>query len=216
MQPWLRFPSKVDQQRRQHECIHNLRDTLMLRRNFLRWFSTSFLPFFLPQFARARTAGLEESETSLLLEVAAVVLPSSFGRTWSDEIGTQFLRWTQGYKAGADAGYGYGFPHPQALPANPATAYADQLRQLDTAATAKGGPFAKLNAGAKREIIAEALAQSKVDRIPPRPNGRHVATDLLAFFYNSADGQDFLYDVAIKRDDCRGLSTSTQRPQSLS
>ena len=42
----------------------------------------------------------------------------------------------------------------------------------------------------------------------------HLA-DLLAFFYNSAEGEDFLYGVAIKRDDCRGLEHSTDRPARL-
>jgi hypothetical protein len=188
----------------------------MLRRNFFRWLSTSFIPFLFPRFARAQARGLGNSETPLVLEVARVVLPGSLGRARAEEIGKQFVRWTRGYKAGADAGYGYGFPKVQVMPANPATGYPEQLGALQTAASAKGGSFASLEAGAKREIIAAALEQAKVDRIPQRPNGKHVAADLLAFFYNSADGQDFLYDAAIKRDDCRGLSTSAQRPRSLS
>jgi hypothetical protein len=188
----------------------------MLRRNFFRWLSTSFIPFFFPRFTRAQAGGLGDSETPTLLEVAAVVLPGSLGRARTDEIAKQFVRWTQGYKAGADAGYGYGFPKVEVLPANPAADYRDQLHALETAASAKGGSFASLDAGARREIITAALDHAKVDRIPPRPNGKHIAADILAFFYNSADGQDFLYSAAIKRDDCRGLSTSAQRPQSLS
>lgn len=188
----------------------------MLRRNFFRWLCTTVIPFFIPRFSRAQAGSLSDSDTPMLLEVAAMVLPSSLGRARTDEVGKQFIGWTRGYKAGADAGYGYGFPKVEVLAANPAANYPDQLRALETAATTKGGRFASLDAGAKREIIADSLQQAKLDRIPQRPNGQHVAADLLAFFYNSANGQDFLYGVAIKRDDCRGLASSAQRPQSLS
>ena len=54
-----------------------------------------------------------------------------------------------------------------------------------------------------------------IDRIPQRPNGKHVAADLLSFFYGSSEGEDFLYGVAIRRDDCRGLADSAQRPARL-
>ncbi len=67
----------------------------------------------------------------------------------------------------------------------------------------------------RAESVQKALEDAKVDRIPNRPNGRHIATDLLAYFYGSADGEDFLYNAAIKRDECRGLDTSTKRPPAL-
>ena len=35
-------------------------------------------------------------------------------------------------------------------------------------------------------------------------------------FMGRAEGEDFLYDAAIRRDDCRGLDTSGKRPASLS
>jgi hypothetical protein len=74
----------------------------------------------------------------------------------------------------------------------------------------------KLDAASKRVAVEKALADAKIDRIPQRPNGHHVASDLLAYFYNSADGEDFLYGVAIKRDDCRGLADSGKRPEKVS
>lgn len=100
---------------------------------------------------------------------------------------------------------GYGFPRVQSLPGNPAAQYAAQLRELAP----------KLTAG-KREAIAAALETARVDRIPQRPNGKHVASDLMSYFYTSSDGEDFLYGVAIKRDDCRGLADSADRPHAWS
>lgn len=188
----------------------------MLRRNFFRWVSMSILPLIRPRWMRAQADGLAAGDVSMLHELSKVVLPTSVGPARRDQIVERFAEWTRNYKAGADAGYGYGFPHLEVLPANPATHYPEQLRQLETAAAAKGSSFAKLDAAGKREMVAAALEQAQIDRIPSRPNGKHVAADLLAFFYNSADGQDFLYNAAIKRDDCRGLSTSAQRPAPLS
>jgi hypothetical protein len=187
----------------------------MLRRNFFRWLSTSIIPFLLPKFARAQASGLTDGESPAVVELAAVVLPSSLGRTKTDEIAKEFVRWTQEYKPGADAGYGYGFPKVQVLGPNPAANYPAQLQQLESAAAAKGASFSGLSAEAKRSIVAEALQQVRIDKMPSRPDGKHIASDLLAFFYNSADGQDFLYNAAIKRDDCRGLKTSGERPRSL-
>jgi hypothetical protein len=103
----------------------------------------------------------------------------------------------------------------QVLGANPSTSYPSQLKQLETAAAAKGGSFAALPVDAKRAIVADALQQARIDKIPPRPNGKHIASDMLSFFYNSADGQDFLCNAAIRRDDCRGLESSAERPRSL-
>jgi hypothetical protein len=188
----------------------------MLRRNFVRWAWGGLLPLIRPRWVRAQAAGLGTGDAPMLREVASAVLPASFGAARATEIAERFAKWTRNYKPGADAGYGYGFPHLEVLSANPATHYPDQLKQLETAAAAKGPSFAKLDPAAKRDLVAAALEQAQIDRIPSRPNGKHVAADLLAFFYNSADGQDFLYDAAIKRDDCRGLSSSGRRPAPLS
>jgi hypothetical protein len=140
-------------------------------------------------------------------ELASVVLPASLGRSRTDEIADNFVRWFRGYKAGAEVSSGYGFPRAQLTGPLPSTHYADQLRQL---------ALTRLDAASKRAAVEKALDAAKIDRIPQRPNGKHVASDLLAYFYGSADGEDFLYGVAIKRDDCRGLADSNKRPARLS
>ena len=135
----------------------------MLRRRFFRWISAGVLPLFFPRFSRAPPAGVAASEMPLLLEIAAVVLPSSLGRRRCDEIAQQFAAWTQNYKSGADAGYGYGFPHPQVLPHNPADRYPAQLRQLEETAGSKGSSFQSLELARKREILIEALETANID-----------------------------------------------------
>jgi hypothetical protein len=139
-------------------------------------------------------------------DLASVVLPASLGRSRTDQIADNFVRWFRDYKAGAEVSSGYGFPRTQVTAPNPSTHYVEQLRQLD---------LTKLDVAAKRAAVANALEAAKIERIPQRPNGKHVAADLLAYFYGSADGEDFLYGVAIKRDDCRGLADSGKRPARL-
>lgn len=155
-----------------------------------------------PRWARAQ--GLPSDLEPAVHELAFVVLPGSLGKQRCDNIAGGFVRWVRDYKPGAEIASGYGFPRTQVIGPNPASHYGEQLRQLN---------LAKMEGtAAKKATVAQALEDAKIDRIPQRPNGKHVAADLLAYFYNSADGEDFLYGVAIKRDDCRGLENSAKRP----
>ena len=157
----------------------------MKRRHFL-----TIAAIFAPRWARAQEV------SPAIHDLAKVVLPTKVD---SKKVADDFVKWIREYRAGAEVASGYGNPRTQSLPANPSVNYAEQLRAL-------GSPIT-------RAAVETALAS--FDRLPQRPNGKHVAADLLAFFYNSADGEDFLYGVAIKRDDCRGLGNSTDRPARL-
>ena len=144
---------------------------------------------FAPRWARAQEVAPG------IRELAKIVLPGKV----ADKTAEQFIQWIRDYKPGAEIASGYGNPRTQVVGPNPSMHYAEQLRAL-------GSPIT-------RSAVESALGS--FDRVPPRPNGKHVAADLLSFFYNSADGEDFLYGVAIKRDDCRGLANSSDRPARL-
>ncbi len=152
----------------------------------------------------------------MLNEVSAVALPASLGQKRVAAVTVHFQEWIQGYPAGADAGYGYGHPRPRVLGPNPSAHYEQQLRELSAAAGAKGAAFNQLSDADKRAIVADALVKAKVTSLPSSPNGQHIVADLLSFFYNSSAGEDFLYNAAIKREDCRGLSSSGRPPARLS
>jgi hypothetical protein len=139
-------------------------------------------------------------------ELAAVVLPASLGRAGTDKIADNFLQWIREYREGVNMASGYGHPRTQTVPPDPSRDYAAQLSALG---------LAKLDAAAKRGAVERALDSAKIDRIPPRPDGRHVAADLLAFYFGSSAGEDLLYNAAIRRDQCRGLDNSGQRPAAL-
>jgi hypothetical protein len=183
----------------------------MLRRPFFQWMLAALAPGFFPRLLRAQLKSFSESDIATLREVAAVVLPTALGRTRTDRIADDFAEWVRDYKAGAEVSTGYGFPSLRSLPPNPSKNYAEQLAQLNA-----GGSFVSLDAGAKKEAIAAALRQSGLDRLPPRPNGKHIAADLMSYFYLTGEGQDFLYGAAINADDCSGLASSAARPAPLS
>jgi hypothetical protein len=168
----------------------------MRRRNFFQRIWVGAAALIAPRWARS------QQMDQPMRELAAVVLPTSIGRERTDKVAADFLVWIRDYKPAAEVSSGYGHPRTQVLGPNPAAHYAGQLSALGSPVT--------------REAVEKALVEMKLDRIPPRPNGRHVVSDLLAFFYSSADGEDLLYDAAIRRDDCRGLASSGKRPARLS
>jgi hypothetical protein len=175
---------------------------IMQRRGFFKRTFLGVAALVAPRWLRAQMLPPEAQ----MRELASVVLPASLGQTRIDKVAADFLVWLRDYKPGAPMPSGYGFPRTQVVGPYPATHYAEQLEQLG---------LSGLDAAGKRAAIEKALQETKVDRIPPRANGQHIASDLMAFFYGSSDGEDFLYGVAIKRDDCRGLENSGERPAAL-
>jgi hypothetical protein len=171
----------------------------MQRRTFFKSLASNLTIALLPKWSRAQLAAADQGAS--IQSIALIVLPTSLGAKRIGEVAAAFETWLGGYKAGADAGYGYGFTKLAVTGPDPALHYPDQLKQLDAAASAKGGSFASLNPATS---------------IPNRPNGKHVAADLMAYFYSSSDGIDFCYDAAIRISDCRGLASSTKRPDRLS
>lgn len=168
----------------------------MQRRSFFKTVWTGVLAI-----VAARRAPAQQINVEAMRELAGVILPASLGRERIEKTADNFIQWLRDYKPGAQIASGYGHPRTQVTGPNPAANYAEQLAAL-------GSPIT-------RESVEKALDAAKVDRIPQRPNGRYVAADLLAFFYGSADGEDFLYNAAIRRDDCRGLANSGRRPARL-
>lgn len=168
----------------------------MQRRSFFQRGLSGILAFFASRRARAQAADLERFQ-----ELGSVVLPSSLGRKKTDKIAGDFVQWFRDYKPGAEISSGYGHPATHVIGPNPSANYAEQLRAL-------GSPIT-------RDAVEKALENAKIDRLPQRPNGKHVAADLIAYFYGSSEGEDFLYNAAIKRYECRGLDTSGKRPASL-
>jgi hypothetical protein len=159
----------------------------------------------LPLGGGAQTPAADDLDLRTLHAIAEVVLPSELGDAGRRATVDAFVRWLREYKEGADLDHGYGFTRIRQTGPSPAAAYAAQLAAL-------GDRFAGLPLPERRAAIESAIAAAKIERLPTRPNGGHVATDLMGFYFNSSSAADLCYRANIGRDLCRGLAGSEQAP----
>ena len=149
--------------------------------------------------------------------IGDAVLPSELGASGRAEVVKAFVRWIREYHEDADMDHGYGFTRIRRTGPSPVRRYPAQLAALDRAAAQRkpGGSLASLPIGDRRAVIADALRDATIDRLPGRPSGGHIASDLMAFYFNSSDAHDLCYEARIGRDTCRGLPGSERPPESL-
>ena len=159
-------------------------------------------------------------DAAMLQAIGEAVLPTELDAAGRARVVDDFLRWIREYREGAETDHGYGFTRIRSTGASPASKYPEQLVALDRAAsatkpTANGKAFVALDVEARRAVIAAALAEAKIERLPPRPNGAHIAADLMGFYFGSSAAADLCYRAKIGRDDCRGLEGSESPPPAL-
>jgi gluconate 2-dehydrogenase subunit 3-like protein len=148
-----------------------------------------------------------------LAAIAEVVLPSEADRQAAV---AGFTAWIANYKEGADTDHGYGNTRVRSTGPSPARNYPAQLAALDAQAKAGGAAsFAAASLDQRRAIIENALVAAKIERLPGRPGGVHVAADLMGHYFNSSAAADLCYRAAIGRDTCRGLAGSEKKPAAL-
>jgi hypothetical protein len=157
---------------------------------------------------RAQTTTLSAADVTRLRAVADVVLPQEIGAAGRSRAVDQFVVWLQNYRAGAETDHGYGFPRLRRTAASPAAKYAGQLHAL-------GATFPELALAERSRVVEAAIGAAGMQRLPGRPDGTHVATDLMAFYFNSIEANDLCYRAHIGRDTCRGLEGSENRPAPL-
>jgi hypothetical protein len=144
--------------------------------------------------------------------LADTVLPQAIGADGRARALTRFMSWVRDYRPGADGDHGYGHTRLRTLPPSPATRYPAHLDDLDRRA---GGGFAALPLAERQRVVREAIGAAKVEALPGRPNGGHVATDLMAHYFKGPDANDRAYGRRIMRGACRDLEGSEQRPAEL-
>jgi hypothetical protein len=145
-----------------------------------------------------------------LAAIAEVVLPAEADRTAAV---AAFTQWTANYKEGADTDHGYGNTRVRSTGPSPARNYPAQIAALEAAAKAKGAAgFAAASLDQRRAIVEAAIADANVERLPARPTGAHIATDLMGHYFNSAAASDLCYRADIGRYACLGLPGSGKKP----
>jgi hypothetical protein len=161
----------------------------MQRRTLLGWLASLGI-------GRAQTFPGDRAEH--LRALARVVLPSEIDAAKTAD---SFAAWVRGYREGAEMDHGYGFTRLRSKSALPVSSYLAQLAALGTHPTS--------------ESVAAALDAAKITDLPRTPDGRHIAADLMAFYFRSSDANDLCYRAAIGRDQCRGLAGSENAPREL-
>jgi hypothetical protein len=150
-----------------------------------------------------------------LRALAPVALPASLGRRAIGLLVDRFLDRLSGHRDGVEMDYGYGRPVLRRTPESPAPRYAEQLAALEHAAQGQGQSFARLSPEAKRTLLEGALREAKVEQLPDLPDGRHIVSDLMAFYFQSSEANDLCYRAHVGRETCRPLATVTRRPRPL-
>jgi len=138
-----------------------------------------------------------------LRSLAAVVLPSEIGAERIETTAAAFERWVREYRWGAEMDHGYGFTRLRSKPALPVTNYIQQLRELRLEG----------DADSRRAAVEASLTRASIMALPQTPDGRHVVSDLMAFYLRSSEANDVCYRAHIGRDECRGLEGSDKEPK---
>ena len=166
-----------------------------------------------PETARGFRLQAEVPDAALLTAIAEVVLPSESDRKAAV---ASFTSWIRDYKEAVDTDHGYGNTRLRKTGPPPGRNYPAQIAALDAAARAAGArSFAAAPLATRRAIVEAALTEAKIERLPGRPSGAHIAADLMGHYFASEDAANLCYRAKIDRDTCRGLEGSGKAPQSL-
>jgi hypothetical protein len=186
----------------------------MKRRTLLQWLASSaaVLPFERVRLW-AQPRELTPGATAMLHEIAATVLPMALGPERIRLAADGFVAWTRGYREGVALAHGYGHPRLQKTPRSPVPAYIAQLSALEAAARAKGAGWSALDLETRRSLLDDAVTRAGVRGLPARPNGQHVVTDLMAFYFRSSEANDDCYRAMIQREICRPIAVTIRRPE---
>lgn len=189
----------------------------MIRRRTVLHILSSLIAWGMFSRKTAAQAVFGDEYTARIRAVAGAVLPREIGADGCVRAVDRFMDWVRNYRAGADADHEYGSSRLNQMPASPTHHYAAQLDDLDRRSKGMrpGGTFASASLVQQQRAVTEAVIAAAVKELPARPDGGHIATDLMAHYFNSPDANDLAYGRLIGRFACRGLPESDERPPVL-
>ena len=165
----------------------------------------------------AAQAVFGDEHTERVRALAGAVLPREIGADGCTRSADRFMDWVRDYRAGAEADHEYGSSKLRRLPPSPTHDYVKQLDDLDRRSGGRrtGGAFASASLVEQQRAVTEAVVAAGVKDLPARPDGGHIATDLMTHYFNSPDANHLAYGRFIGRFACRGLPDSDKRPPVL-
>ena len=163
----------------------------------------------------AQVRAFTPEAVGVLGDVAATVLPASLGADRVALIVDRFIAWGRDYEEGVALAHGYGDPKLVKSGPSPVPDYVAQLTAIEAAARGRGGRFGTLPLETRRAVLSDALTIAAVTELPGRPTGRHIVSDLMAFYFRSSEANDLAYRARIGRQTCRTLQLTTRRPAPL-
>lgn len=186
---------------------------MLPRRTFLCWLLSGAAAVPLRSVKlHAQVAALPADAVATLRAVATVALPSELRAAGHEKVVNDFVQWLASYRSGAERNWGYGSPRKSGTPGIDTSRYVAQLRALDDSARGRGGTLAALAAADRRAVVVDAIDHSGVRELPSAPDGRHVVTDVMSFYFTSGPASDLAYGARIGRATCRGLNGAALRP----
>lgn len=188
----------------------------MERRTFLCWLVSGAAAWPLRGVhLHAQAAALSNDSVATLRALAPALLPTELGPAGHDKVVSDFVQWLAAYRSDAERGWGYGTPRRSGTPAINTATYQTQLATIAERARAGAGELSTLPVDVRRTISIAALDAATVQTLPGSPNGAHVVSDFMSFFFNSGAAHDLVYRGRIGRMTCRGLKGAASRPASL-
>ena len=160
----------------------------------------------------AAQAPFGDAHLERMRALADAVLPQAIGDEGRQRALAQFMAWVRDYRADADGDHGYGETRVRRTAA---VAGAEVSGAARRPRPPRRRAFATRSLADRQKAVTEAIAAANIRDFPGRPNGGHVATDLMAHYFNSPGANDLAYGRAIGRGACRDLDGSDQRPSEL-
>ena len=190
------------------------------RRTFVGWLSG--LGAALGIGVRARPAQARAGEpaeqngsldAAMVRSVADVVLPSELGNDGITRVSRAFSQWAGGYRPGVELVHPYGSAELRQTGESPMGRWRSQLSALERSAREKHQrAFTSLTRDQRRELVMQAMADDRLNRLPDPLQANHVAMGILSWYFATPDAADLCYNAKIGRNQCRPLVHSSRQP----
>lgn len=193
------------------------------RRTFVGWLSGLGAALGIGVRARPAQANAGEPgeqngslDAAMVRSVADAVLPSELGNDGVARASRAFSQWLGAYRPGVELVHPYGSAELRQTGESPIERWRSQLAALERSARQKHQrAFTALTRDQRRELVMQALADDRVNRLPDPLQANHVAIGLLAWYFATPDAADLCYSAQIGRNQCRPLVHSSRQPLPL-